>query len=179
MDSSGNNIGLNSIQTLCLIRNIPLLFGDIVPEGNGNCFSLLLLLQMINIIFSPSVKLGTTALLKHLIMVHHELFKELFPEKSLYDRLSLLYLKNHKISCEKTSDVYCMSLGDITFKMYLYGPMKSINVDNDSDVLARALHVESVSQDIHATNWVTISVTEYRAGLIICRLNMKCLCFLE
>ena len=48
--------------------------------------------------------------------------------------------------------------------------MKSINVDNEDygDVLARALHVESVSQDIHATNWVTISGTEYRAGLIIC-----------
>lgn len=48
--------------------------------------------------------------------------------------------------------------------------MKSINVDNEdySDVLARALHFESVMQDIYATNWVTISRTEYRAGLIIC-----------
>lgn len=36
LDSSGNNIGLNSIQTLCLVRSIPLLFGDIVPEGNQN-----------------------------------------------------------------------------------------------------------------------------------------------
>lgn len=52
----------------------------------------------------------------------------------------------------------------------VYGPMKCINVDNEnySDELARALHVESVSQDIHATNWVTISGTEYRPGLIIC-----------
>ena len=36
LDSSGNSIGLNSIQTLCLIRNIPLIFGDIVPEGDQN-----------------------------------------------------------------------------------------------------------------------------------------------
>ena len=51
LDSSDNNIGLNSIQTLCLVRNTPLLFGDIVPEGNQNCLLLLILLQIINIIF--------------------------------------------------------------------------------------------------------------------------------
>lgn len=72
LDSSGNNIGLNSIQTLCLVRNIPLLFGDIVPEGNQNWIFLLLLLQIINIIFSPSVTLGMTVHLKHLIMEHHD-----------------------------------------------------------------------------------------------------------
>ena len=77
LDSIGKNIGLNSIQTLCLVRNIPLLFGDIVPEGNKNC---LLLLQIINIIFSPSVTLEMTVLLKHLIMEHHDLFKQLSTE---------------------------------------------------------------------------------------------------
>ena len=50
LDSSGNSIGLNSIQTLCLIRNIPLIFGDIVPEGDQNWTLLLLLLQIVNII---------------------------------------------------------------------------------------------------------------------------------
>ena len=38
-------------QTFCLILNIPLIFGDIVDEGN----LLLLLLQIINIVFSPVV----------------------------------------------------------------------------------------------------------------------------
>lgn len=71
-ESSGNNTGLNSIQTLYLVRNIPLLFGDAVLEGNKNWFLLLLLLQIINIIFSPSVTLGMTVLLKYLIKEHHE-----------------------------------------------------------------------------------------------------------
>lgn len=55
-------------------------------------------------------------------------------------------------------------------KQIEYGPLKSINVDNEDygNVLALALHVESVSQPIHATSWVTISGTEYRAGVIIC-----------
>lgn len=79
LDSSGNNIGLNSIQTLCLVRNIPLLFDDIVPEGNQNWLLLLVLLQIINIVLS----LGMTVLLKHLIMEHHELFKELYPDRKL------------------------------------------------------------------------------------------------
>ncbi|KAK2843712.1 hypothetical protein Q7C36_011927 [Tachysurus vachellii] len=83
LDSIGNNIGLNSIQTLCLVRNIPLIFGDIVPEGNQNWTLLLLLLQIINIIFSPSVTLGMTVHLKHLIMEHHDLFKHLYPGRNL------------------------------------------------------------------------------------------------
>lgn len=74
LDISGNNIGLNSIQALCLVRNIPLLFGDIVPEGNRHWNLLLLLLQIINIILSPSVTPGMTVHLKHLIMEHHDLF---------------------------------------------------------------------------------------------------------
>ena len=65
------------------MRNIPLLFGDIVPAGNKNWLLLLILLQIINIIFSPSVTLGMTVLLKHLIMEHHELFKQLYPHRNL------------------------------------------------------------------------------------------------
>ena len=80
LDGSGNNIGLNSIQTLCLVRNIPLLFGDIVPEGNQNWTLLLLLLQIINIIFPPSVTLGITVHLKHLIMEYHN---QLYPNRNL------------------------------------------------------------------------------------------------
>ena len=83
MESTGNSIGLNSIQTLCLVRNIPLIFGDIVPEGNQNWTLLLFLLQIINIIFSPSVSIDMTVHLRHLIMEHHDLFKQLYPGRNL------------------------------------------------------------------------------------------------
>lgn len=36
LESAGNSIGLNSIQTLCLVKNLPLLLGDIVPPGQKN-----------------------------------------------------------------------------------------------------------------------------------------------
>lgn len=83
LESVGNGIGLNSIQTLCLVKNIPLLFGDIIPAGNKNWNLLLLLLQIMNIVFSPSLTLGITIYLKHLIVDHHKLFKHLYPHRNL------------------------------------------------------------------------------------------------
>lgn len=83
LESVGNGIGLNSIQTLCLVKNIPLLFGDIIPAGNKNWNLLLLLLQIMNIVFSPSLTLGMTIYLKHLIVDHHKLFKHLYPHRNL------------------------------------------------------------------------------------------------
>ncbi|XP_038137605.1 uncharacterized protein LOC119781269 [Cyprinodon tularosa] len=83
LDSGNNTIGLNWIQTLCLIRNIPLIFGDIVPKGDQNWSLLLLLLQIINIIFSPSLTMGMTVYLKHLIMEHHALFRQLYPNRNM------------------------------------------------------------------------------------------------
>ncbi len=83
LEHSGNSIGLNSIQALCLIKNIPLLFGDIVPLGDKNWHLLLLLLHILNLVFSPCISKGMTVHLKYLIIEHLELFKELYPHKNL------------------------------------------------------------------------------------------------
>ncbi len=83
LEHGGNSIGLNSIQTLCLVRNTPLLFGDLVPPGNPNWNLLLILLHIINIVFSPVVTYGMTVFLKHLISEHHQLFKLVYPQKRL------------------------------------------------------------------------------------------------
>ena len=79
MEQTGNGIGLNAIQTFCLICNVPLIFGDIVAEGNAHWKLLLQLFQMINIVFSPVITEGMTICLKHLVTDHHQLFKELYP----------------------------------------------------------------------------------------------------
>lgn len=83
LDGTGNGIGLNSIQTLCLVKNIPLLLGDIIPAENEHWHLLLLLLQIMNIVFSPSLTVGMTVYLKHLIADHHRLFKVLYPLRNL------------------------------------------------------------------------------------------------
>lgn len=83
LDGSGNGIGLNSIQTLCLVKNIPLLLGDLFPAENEYWHLLLLLLQIMNIVFSPSLTVGMTVYLKNLIADHHRLFKMLYPQRNL------------------------------------------------------------------------------------------------
>jgi len=82
MDES-KDLGLNAIQSWCLVRNTPLIFGDLVERNNSFWNLLLLLLQIVNIVFSPVVTNGMTYYLKHLINDHHKLFKYLFPEKRL------------------------------------------------------------------------------------------------
>lgn len=81
LDQGGHGIGLNTSQTLCLITNIPLIFGDLVSEDDLH-WHLLLLLLIINIVFFSSITEGLTMYLKHLIIEHHKLFKELYPSKT-------------------------------------------------------------------------------------------------
>lgn len=85
MFCSGSGIGLNASQTLCLIRNPPLIFGDVVPEGATH-WHLLLLMHIANIVFSPCVTEGMTVFLKHLIEEHHRLFTVLYPENTLIQK---------------------------------------------------------------------------------------------
>lgn len=83
LDDNSKDLGLNAIQSWCLVRNAPLIFGDLV-EREDTCWQLLLLLiQIVNIVFSPTVSHGMTCYLKHLIFEHHTLFKSVFPEHNL------------------------------------------------------------------------------------------------
>ena len=83
MLDGSNDLGLNAIQSWCILRNMPLLFGDLFQTGDGYWRLLLLLLQIVNIVFSPVLSEGMTIHLKHLIIDHHQLFKQLFPQRNL------------------------------------------------------------------------------------------------
>lgn len=83
MFCTGNSIGLNASQTLHLIRNLQLNFGDVVPQGDTHWHLLLLLLHIVNIVFSPCITEGMTVYLKHLIEEHHRLFANLYPQNNL------------------------------------------------------------------------------------------------
>ena len=78
-----NDLGLNAIQSWCLLHNLPLIFGDLVCRDDPHWYLLLLLLQIADIVFSPMLSTGITIYLKHLISEHHGLFKHLFPCKRL------------------------------------------------------------------------------------------------
>lgn len=53
-----NDLGLNAIQSWCLLRNVPLILGDLVTSTEQHWGLLLLLLQIVNIIFSPILTEG-------------------------------------------------------------------------------------------------------------------------
>lgn len=55
----------------------PLIFGDVVTKNCPVWNLLLLLIQIVNIVFSPRLTNGMTYYLKHLIHDHHTLFKTL------------------------------------------------------------------------------------------------------
>lgn len=83
LGEGSNDLGLNPVQSWCLLRNVPLIFGDLVTSTDQHWGLLLLLLQIINIIFSPMLSQGLCVYLKHLIVDHHTLFKKLYPQKNL------------------------------------------------------------------------------------------------
>lgn len=84
LDDTSNSLGLNAIQSWCLIRNTSLIFGDLVGPHDDHWNLLLLLIQIV----SPIVIHGMTCYLKHLISDHHRLFKSLFPERNFQNTTS-------------------------------------------------------------------------------------------
>lgn len=69
---------------------MPLLFGDLIHAEDKYWHLLLLLLQIVNIVFSPILSDGMTIYLKHLITDHHRLFKQLFPAVNLLPKHDFL-----------------------------------------------------------------------------------------
>nr|XP_054591281.1 uncharacterized protein LOC129155120 isoform X1 [Nothobranchius furzeri]XP_054591300.1 uncharacterized protein LOC129155133 isoform X1 [Nothobranchius furzeri]XP_054591301.1 uncharacterized protein LOC129155133 isoform X1 [Nothobranchius furzeri]XP_054591321.1 uncharacterized protein LOC129155141 isoform X1 [Nothobranchius furzeri]XP_054591322.1 uncharacterized protein LOC129155141 isoform X1 [Nothobranchius furzeri]XP_054591360.1 uncharacterized protein LOC129155163 isoform X1 [Nothobranch len=70
-------------QTWCLLRLLPLMIGDLIPEDNKYWELLLLLLSCMEFIFSPSLTEGAVVFLGHIIEKHHCLYLELFPDRHL------------------------------------------------------------------------------------------------
>lgn len=73
----------SAAQTWCLLRLLPLLIGDLIPEDNQQWELLLMLLTCMEFIFSPSITLPGILFLEKSIQEHHSLFLELFPDLHL------------------------------------------------------------------------------------------------
>lgn len=96
LDDTSKDLGLNAVQSWCLLRNAPLMLGNVASRDDGCWNLLLLLIQIVNIVFSPILTHGMTCYLKHLILDHHKLFKSLFPERNLLPKHHLMI---HYPSC--------------------------------------------------------------------------------
>ncbi|XP_041484273.1 uncharacterized protein LOC121430905 [Lytechinus variegatus] len=75
--------GQSAAQMWCLMRHISVILGDLIPEENRYWDLILVLLDCMDIIFSPLCSLQDCIYLKHLISDNHNLFLQLFPERHL------------------------------------------------------------------------------------------------
>ena len=66
-------------QNWCLIRMFPFLIGDLIPEGDKYFSLILILLEIMDIIFAPSVSMEQTISLEDLINRMFSKFYSLFP----------------------------------------------------------------------------------------------------
>lgn len=83
---SDHKLGQKAAQMWCLVRMLPFLIGDCIPEGNIHYDLLLLLLRCMDIIYAPLVSSSQTVYLKHLVCEHHIQFKMLFPESRMINK---------------------------------------------------------------------------------------------
>ena len=71
----------------CLALYLPLLIGTCVPEDDEYWNLLCLLLQIVRIVFSPTINTDQVPYLQMLIQQHHEKFKELFLECTVIPKM--------------------------------------------------------------------------------------------
>lgn len=81
-----SSIKQKAAQSWCLIRHFPLLFGDLFNEEDPFLDLILLLLQIMEIVFSWEVSMGQIVQLDSLIYQHHALYKELFPNVNMINK---------------------------------------------------------------------------------------------
>ena len=68
------------------MRHLPLLFGDLFDDEDPFLDLILLLLHIMEIVFSWEVSMGQIALLESLIFQHHTLYRELFPNVNMINK---------------------------------------------------------------------------------------------
>ena len=77
------NIRIQAAESWCLIRNLPLMIGNLIPEGDAHWRLLLMLLDCMDAIFAPTITVGLIRQLKFNLEEHHAQFKTAYPEKRL------------------------------------------------------------------------------------------------
>lgn len=95
MDDKSKHLGLNATQSWCLLRNTPLIFGDVIERDNSHWnFLLLLIDSQYSVLphynwWDETLDLWSSYL-KHLICDHHTQFQALFPDKKLIPKHHLM-----------------------------------------------------------------------------------------
>ena len=77
----------SATQMWCLARLLPLIIGSEIPTDNGHWYNFLLLLEMLDYIFAPTITPTAVAQLKVLINEHNSAFTSLYPTCSVTPKM--------------------------------------------------------------------------------------------
>lgn len=83
LDLSNKKFAQSAAQTITLVRNLPLLIADKIPEGDINWYSVLVLIKICQISLSPIHSLDTIPYLIVLVEEKLQLLSRLYPSSSM------------------------------------------------------------------------------------------------
>ena len=70
-------------QMWLLGRTLPIIIGDLIPETDEKWLNYLLLMEIVDRLFSPKISHDSVAYLTALISDHHNDFVQLYPDESV------------------------------------------------------------------------------------------------
>lgn len=82
-----DKLSQSSAQMWCLMRVLPFILSDKVPEDDEYLQLILLLNRITEIVFAPKLRLSILPYLSQLFKDHENLFRELFPDHSLINKM--------------------------------------------------------------------------------------------
>ncbi|KAK0151868.1 hypothetical protein N1851_006762 [Merluccius polli] len=190
VDDGSNDLGLNAIQSWCLLRNTPLIFGDLVDPANSHWHVILLLIQIVNIVFSPiitdgmtpkSVFTDKTLIPKHHLMIHYprcirkigpllHMWCMRFEGKHNFFKKSVKNFKNiTKTLVKKHQQQLAFHWENFYFQRLQFGPVKEVLISNleYSEVLrsCEQLNGSSVATSSWVKNYTLVqSILEKKPG---------------
>ena len=83
LDQPNKKFSQSAAQVITLVRNLPMLIADKIPEGNTNWYSMLLLIKICQLALSPIHSFDTVPYLRVLVEEKLQLYSRLYPTSTM------------------------------------------------------------------------------------------------
>ena len=152
---TADKIQQTASQTWCLIRFLPQMIGNNVPEDHEGWQLFILLRSIMDLVLSPKISIESSYVVDALVEEHHTLFKEVWnphtnieASKIIIDvEVSRLAIGFQKVcitrlpQCTRSTLYICVaystSTGSILFKQYFHKSGKTYQLTNQSACLLK------------------------------------------
>ena len=83
LDQPNRKFSQSAVQMITLVRNLPMLIADKIPEDDTNWYSMLVLIKICQIALSPVIAFDTVPYLKVLVEEKLQLYSRLYPTSTM------------------------------------------------------------------------------------------------